>query len=110
MDKVLVFTNYNSGYQGLPSVRRIDEWYDSYPDESNPIVLCRYDKQVNGPTLQPVNHIIDEGIYLVYDEIERGLLDNLLIECGQMNDRICVLTHSKGNYKDLSYFNQWKNI
>ena len=110
MDKILVFTNYDSGYQGLPAVKKIDDWYDLYPDESHPIVLCLYDDQIKAPLLQSVSGFPNEGIYLVFDKIESSLLDKFLCECEQKNDRICVLTHSRGNYADLSYFNKWNNV
>ena len=109
MDKLLIFTNYTSGIL-LSQIEDKSEWRASYPVGSRPIVLCV--NNLNGDTLlKPVNNIFDEGIYLVYDEIDKCLLEKMFSECEQKNDRICVLIHrSKGKYKDLGYFDQWKNI
>lgn len=113
MDKVLVFTNINSGVLGLPAimkkVRENKDWKYSYPNENSPIAIC-VENQGASATLRPINDFSEEGIYLVYDEIDNYLLDNLLKECKHNNDRLCVLIHSRGDYNDLNYFNVRNNI
>lgn len=109
MDKVLVFTNYDSGYQGLPNIRVKDDWYDSYPDENNSIVICATNQE-NEATLQAASNLSEEGAYLIYDKIGRSVLEKMLNECKQTKDRLCVLIHSRGRFTSINDFNTWENI
>lgn len=107
MDKVLVFTNYESWYRGLPKITERVDWYDSYPEISNPLVKCVSEPGTE-TTLQPVNNLSSEGVYLVFDEISQNMLATLLDECTQNNDRLFILLHTRGYYTDSKNFESWQ--
>lgn len=105
--KVLVFTNYGSWYRGLPEITKRVDWYDSYPEISNPLVKCVSEPGAE-TTLQPVNNLSAEGVYLVFDEISQNMLATLLDECTQNNDRLFILLHTRGYYTDSKDFESWQ--
>lgn len=105
--KVLVFTNYGSWYRGLPEITKRVDWYDSYPEISNPLVKC-VSEPGSETILQPVSNLSDEGVYLVFDEISQNMLATLLDECTQNNDRLFILLHTRGYYTDSKDFESWE--
>ena len=109
MDKVLIFTNYNSWYRGLKKIIKRVDWYDSYPDLNNPLVKCVVEQGAK-TTLQPVDNLSEDGVYLVFDEIIQDELYPLLDKCKQDKDRLFILFHSNGNYKSTKYFEPWEEI
>lgn len=109
MNKVLVFTNYNSWYLGFPKIKTKVDWSDSYPELNNPLVKC-VTGQGTEKFLQPVGQLSEEGVYLVYDEIGQEILAPLLDKCKQDNDRLFILIHSKGGYTHPNDFESWKEI
>ena len=109
MDKVLVFTNYESWYRGLPKITERVDWYDSYPELINPLVKC-VTEQGTETILQPVDNLSSSGVYLVFDQIDRSILATLLDDCKQNNDRLFILLHSRGFYTQPHDFETWKEI
>lgn len=109
MDKVLIFTNYNSWYRGLKKITKRVDWYDSYPDLNNPLVKCVVEQGAK-TTLQPVDNLSEDGVYLVFDEIIQDELYPLLDKCKQDKDRLFILLHSHGYYKSTKYFEPWEEI
>lgn len=111
MDKVLLLTNFDSWYLGIPSkIRKRVSWdEETYPNKNNPIVLCVTTKG-SGATLQPVGDLSSEGVYLVFDGINRAKLDAMLDACEQNHDRVFILYHSSGYYNHPSAFSPWKQL
>ena len=109
MDKVLVFTNYESWYRGLQKITKRVDWYDSFPEMNNPLVKCVVE-QGTGTKLQPVDNLTGEGVYLVYDEIFQDELAPLLDECKMNNDRLFIMLHTNGIYTCSNHFEPWREI
>ena len=94
MNKVLVFTNYSRWFE-LKHNFDIDdvEWNNKYKNIQNDKVLkCGVNKQ-NMAMLLPVQDLLidNEGVYLVYDEIDDNSLGFILNQCS--NDDLFVLYH-----------------
>ena len=105
--KVLVFTNYGSWFRGLTEITKRVDWYDSYPEMSTPLVKCVSEPGTE-TTLQPVDNLSAEGVYLVFDEISQSMLASLLDQCKQNNDRLFILLHTRGYYTDSKDFESWQ--
>ena len=106
MNKVLVFTNKDSWGGISRSIRNRVKWNDSYPDGN---MSVRYVDYQNGEsTLKGVSELSEEGVYLVYDKIDRQLLKQLLDGCE--HDSLYVLIHSNGDYNKKEVFDPWQNV
>lgn len=95
MNKVLVFTNYPRWAELQHNNFDTDdvEWNDKYKNIQNDKVLkCGVNKQ-NVAMLLPAHDlsIDNEGVYLVYDEIDDNSLKFILNQCS--NDELFVLYH-----------------
>ena len=97
MNKILVFTNKSSWYGIDEDIRDLVVWESSYPKETNPITLYKPDQ-----SLQSVDNISEEGVYLVYDAIDIERLRLMLNQCP--DDIFFVLIHSK---PDAGVFSDW---
>ena len=97
MNIVLVFTN-NYSWQGISELvtGRVD-WDDSYTNSTNPLTFCTTNR-----TLQSVDNISEEGVYLVYDDIDANRLRLILDQ--HSDDVFFILTHSQP--KPI-VFNDW---
>ena len=109
MDKVLVFSNYGSWFRGFPKIAKRVDWYDSYPVLDNPLTLC-ITEQGTETTLRPVDNLSAEGVYLVFDQINKKMLAPLLDACKQNKDKLFILIHTKGCYTHTNEFESWKEI
>ena len=107
----MLLTNFNSWYMGMPSKikKRVNWNEDSYPDEENPITKCATDKD-DRIILQSVSNLSAEGVYLVFDQIDKSRLATLLDNCKRNNDRLFILLHSRGFYTQPVDFEKWKEI
>lgn len=87
MNKVLVFTNNYSWQCISETVTDLVDWDDSYPNSAAPLTLCTTNR-----TLQSVDNISAEGVYLVYDAIDAQRLRLILNQCP--DDVFFILIHS----------------
>lgn len=97
MNKILVFTNKTSWRGISKAIRTIVNWDNSYPNETNPITFYTVNR-----SLQPVDNLSEEGVYLVYDAIDIERLRLMLNQCP--DDIFFVLIHSK---PDAGVFSDW---
>lgn len=111
MYKVVLLTNFDSWYMGIPSEikERVDWNEESYPNEDNPLAKCVIDKDER-IILQPVADLSAEGCYLVFDEISPSSLKALFNDSEKKKDQTFVLFHSHGCYNKQNKFNRWKHI
>ena len=88
-----MFTN-TASWRGITrDIRNRVNW-NIYPDKNNPIIMeCVVD--LNGIVqLHQATDLHNEGIYLVYDSIDKTQLKQLLEQCQQ--DKHYILLHSQG--------------
>lgn len=86
MNKILVFTNNYSWQCISETVTDLVDWDDSYPNNAAPLTLCTTNR-----TLQSVDNISAEGVYLVYDAIDAKRLRLILNQCP--DDVFFILIH-----------------
>lgn len=109
MKQVVLLTNFDSWYMGMPSkIRNRVNWKEnSYPNDNNPITKCVTDKdgRIN---LQPVADLSAEGCYLVFDETRPSSLKALFDDCEKKKDQTFVLFHSRGCFNKPNNFKRWR--
>lgn len=111
MKKVVLLTNFDSWYMGMPfEIRKRVNWNeDSYPNEKNPIAKCVTNKD-DRIILQPVADLSAEGCYLMFDEISSSSLKILLDDCEKQKDQTFILFHSQGFHNTQNKFNRWNYL
>ena len=103
MNKILVFTNKTSWRGMSDSIRNKVDWDKSYPKEISPLALC-VAEQSGKMTLQLVDNISEDGVYLVYDAIDNDKLASILNKCH--SDFYYILIHRRPNVSVLSDWNK----
>lgn len=101
MNKILVFTNKTSWHCIKRTIRQRVDWENAYPNDKNLITLCTTN-QTGDLVLQSVDELYEEGVYLVFDEIDYESLRLLLDPCP--NDIYYILVHSR---PDVNNFAVW---
>lgn len=97
MNIILVFTNKTSWIGISKAIRTRVSWEKTYPNETNPITFYTANR-----SLQSVDNLSEEGVYLVYDAIDTERLRSILNQCPNVN--YFVLIHS---IPDTSFFSDW---
>lgn len=97
MNIILVFTNKTSWIGISKAIRTRVDWEKTYPNETNPITFYTANR-----SLQSVDYLSEEGVYLVYDTIDTERLRSILNQCPEVN--YFALIHS---VPKTSFFSDW---
>lgn len=96
MNKILVFTNAERWNQLRAEFDVDDTLWNAHYNTIDKNIVLKYGIEKGQAVLQEIPDfaILDEGIYLVYDQIEETKLKLLLNNCA--NDSLFVLLHNRG--------------
>lgn len=110
--KVLIFTNA-SRWESLSFALDLDlnlvdpNWRSNYPNPGTDVSEFEFTNNVSKLNRVDItqNPITDkDGIFLVYDQLDQTVFDQLKSQC--LNGNLYVLAHKSGKY-DKSDFNAW---
>ena len=106
MSKILIFTNWDSWLK-IADVIKGTKWVeDSYPDGDHPIVRCECETK-EPAKLSFAENCKEEGVYLIFDEIDESTFGLLKDQC--KTGEVIILKHDHTPIEITSVFSDLRN-